>query len=826
VMRSASFFRLLARSRLPRPRTRRAGAFVPLFAIALLVARSVAAQDAGAAALETDAASPEPADDAAASAEQAPDAEAAPPAEDARPAAEPAAPAPAPVVVPPPPVLPPPAKEPVAPPVASSTSTEPVEVTVVGTRLSRTAGSAHVLRAKELERFNYDDPHRVLQSVPGVYVRGEDGMGLRPNIGIRGVNPDRSKKVTLLEDGVLVGPAPYSAPAAYYFPIMTRMDKVRVFKGPGTIAYGPQTVGGTIDLLTRDIPSQTSGGADVAAGQYGYGKGHVHFGSSTEQVGFLIEGVRLQNDGFKELPDGGDTGYARNEWMVKGAYIIDPRARIKNELKLKLTYADEVSNESYLGLTDADFAQNPDMRYPASEFDRMVNHRTSIVLTHKLETPKHLNLVTNFYRHDFHRVWRKVNDVRGTTLANGAHIPSIADVLANPVGRNEPFYNVLSGKADSSSLEEAILIGPNQRDFLSTGVESRLSWDKQTGAFAHRLELGARYHYDSIDRRHSENGFLMEDGELVPDGLPTEVTAFNKDYTHAVALHALYAGTWRDLTLTPGVRAEFIRSAHDDYLLDREDRRTARVLLPGIGAYYEILPGLGALAGVYQGFSPPPPGSPTAVKSEKSLNYEGGVRYMRGALRLESIGFFNDYDNLTTICSFSSSCNQSMEGMQQSLGRARIYGVELSGQHDLPAGPVKVPLLLAYTFTRAEFMHSFTSSDPSYANVKAGDEVPYVPANQLRVGAGVEHRRAGGNVAVTYVSAIREEAGIEPVEQVLHMDEQVVVDLAAYATLWKTIQLYGTVQNLLDSRYVASHRPFGARPNAPRWIQIGLKGSF
>ena len=90
-------------------------------------------------------------------------------------------------------------------------------------------------------------------------MRGEDGFGLRPNIGIRGANPDRSKKVTLMEDGILFGPAPYSAPAAYYFPLITRMELVRVIKGPGAISFGPQTVGGAIDLVTRGIPRRRGG---------------------------------------------------------------------------------------------------------------------------------------------------------------------------------------------------------------------------------------------------------------------------------------------------------------------------------------------------------------------------------------------------------------------------------------------------------------------------------------------------------------------------------------------------------------------------------------
>ena len=94
------------------------------------------------------------------------------------------------------------------------------EVRISGARPKETGGSIYIVRKKQLERFAYDDPHQVLLGVPGVNVRGEDGMGLRPNIGMRGVASDRSKKITLMEDGILFGPAPYSAPAAYYFPII------------------------------------------------------------------------------------------------------------------------------------------------------------------------------------------------------------------------------------------------------------------------------------------------------------------------------------------------------------------------------------------------------------------------------------------------------------------------------------------------------------------------------------------------------------------------------------------------------------------------------
>lgn len=727
----------------------------------------------------------------------------------------------------------PPEALPPAPVTAVSQPTKPaqpnlapaaIEVTVVGTPLARTAGSAHIIRKKDLERFELDDPTKVLLAVPGVYIRGEDGMGLRPNIAIRGVDPDRSKKITLLEDGVLFGPSPYSAPADYYFPIITRMENVKVIKGPGTIAFGPQTIAGTIDLTTRSIPTTTSGGADIGVGQYGYGKAHVYGGSSNEQVGFLIEGVRLQNNGFKELPSGADTGFVRNEWMVKGSYIIDPRARIKNELRLKLTYSDEVSNESYLGVNESDFKRNPDQRYLASQLDQMRNHRTSVVLTHRIDITPKLSITTNVYRHEFHRTWRKVNGLEGADLFQVLLYP---DAYRRQNG-------LLKGTVESAGPLDSIIIGPNQRDFVSQGVESRLRWDKEAGGFGHRLEVGARYHYDSIERRHSESDYLVQNGELVPEDKTARVWALNKAATHAVALHAIYAGSWKGLTVTPGVRTELLRSSDNDQLANDKDTRFVGVVLPGAGAFYSITNNVGVLAGVYKGFSPPAPGSPKREKPEESIAYEGGARFALDKLRLESIGFLNDYSNMTQSCTTSTGCGSDANfDSQVSLGAVNTYGVEVAGDYEVPAGVFKVPLQLAYTNTRSEFMNDVTSPVPSIGEAKKGDELPYMPRHQLRATAGLEHARGGANVAFTYVDKTREKAGslqlpgggVGPRGNAF-TDTQYVVDLGAFAKVWKTISVYATVQNLFDSRYIVGRRPFGARPNAPRWLQVGVKGSF
>ena len=121
-------------------------------------------------------------------------------------------------------------------------------------------GSAHLISQTELEKFDFTDIMRTLTSVPGVYVLEEDGYGLRPNIGMRGTGQNRSEKVTIMEDGVLAAPAPYSAPSAYYFPTAGRMQQIEVLKGTSSAMYGPRTTGGVINMLSRTIPEEALAG--------------------------------------------------------------------------------------------------------------------------------------------------------------------------------------------------------------------------------------------------------------------------------------------------------------------------------------------------------------------------------------------------------------------------------------------------------------------------------------------------------------------------------------------------------------------------------------
>lgn len=703
--------------------------------------------------------------------------------------------------------------------------TSPEDVVVAGTRPEQAPGSAHVVKERELKRFKYDDPHQVLTAVPGVYVRGEDGFGLRPNIGIRGAASDRSKKLTLMEDGILFGPAPYSAPAAYYFPLVDRMTGVRVIKGPGSIVYGPSTVGGAVDLVTREIPVGRKVIVDLAAGQYGYNREQFVFGQGTEDLGFLIEGVRLANSGFKELDGaGGDTGFSRNEWMVKGHWGFDCGCGGRHDLRLKLGYSDEESNETYLGLADSDFERAPYRRYAASELDHMSWTRTQIALTHSVRFDADVDVSTTLYRNQIHRIWRKVNGFRDR---------AVDDVLSDPTsGQNAPYYGVLTGQIDSSRPGEAIMIGPNDRTFDVYGAQTTVKWTPTTGPIKHRVEYSVRAHFDRIVRKHTQDAFLVTNGLLVPEGSPTQTTAQNDAHTTALAMYVTDAATWGRLTVMPGLRVEAIHASFKDDLAKQSDGGSYGVFLPGVGAYYGITKDLGVLGGVYRGFSPAPPEAVRKAGPEDSVNYEGGLRWSSGKtfgglfdnLRAEAIGFLNDYYNLTSICTLSSGCGTNELDQQFEAGGARVWGLELFTQAEPRLDRnFTFPIRGSYTYTNTQFLNDFRSGDPTWGNVKGGDEFPYVPRHQASGSIGVDHRRFGVYASGTIVDSMREVAGTGEPPRYQRTDAYFLLDLSAKYKVMRQLEIYANARNLLDEAYVTSHRPYGARPGAPRWVSMGLR---
>ncbi len=694
--------------------------------------------------------------------------------------------------------------------------------------LETATGSAVVLDQLQLEAFEFDDIHRVLQSVPGVYIREEDGYGLRPNIGLRGATTERSSKIALMEDGVLIAPAPYAAPAAYYFPLVSRMSRVEVFKGPSAIKYGPNTIGGAINMVSRPITDNSpEEGAealvDLAYGQDNYLKAHGVYSQNFTakgygQFGVLVEALTLNADGFKKLDNGENTGFAKNEFLVKLDY--SPVNSQHNEFwQFKFAYADEVSHETYLGLTDADFALNATRRYLGSQNDKMDWEHYQFQLGYYIELSPEVSVFTQAYRQDFDRDWDRLNSFNTNR--------SMQTILTSPnTGVNASFMQVLKGERDSLTVEEDLLFTLNDRSYYSQGIESKLTWDTLWGDTDINLDAGLRFHQDNVERHHRVNYYAMQSQELVLTGQAPAVTTQNQGKATAVAGYTNVSATTGNLTASAGVRLEYIKGELSDYLANNRLTNSDTVILPGFGLFYQLSDAMGLLFGVNKGYVPTSPGQDTSVDPEESWNYELGWRFNENNSQAELVAFFNDYSNLKGHCSFSNGCQQTLDE-EFNGGAINIYGVEVSAQEKFTlSSTINMPVKFAYTYTRSEFQNAFQSDLSLWGKIAVGDELPYLPEHQASLTLGLEGENWQANIIIKYIDNMREAAGTNTELSGYMTDELLQLDFSSAYQFSKQLKIYGKVDNLTDETVIVSRRPFGARPGKPRQVIVGVKYTF
>ncbi len=696
-------------------------------------------------------------------------------------------------------------------------------MTIIGSEqeLATIAGSATRIDESMISEFDSTDLNDLLTRTPGVYIRYEDGYGLRPNIGIRGVTSDRSQKITLMEDGILISPAPYTAPAAYYIPNVNRMQSVEVVKGPAAIQYGPHTIGGAINMVTLPTPYTDEGSLDLTYGSDNYYKGRLQYGDTPEalnkQWGYHIDLLSYGADGFKELDNGDDTGFARNDVNAKLFWESAPSAEYAQFATLKLGYAEETSDETYLGLSDDDFSANPNRRYAASQLDQFNSDHSQVHFIHGIELSSSLSISTRIYDQTFNRSWNKFDG-----FIDGV---SAQDVLANPDIFIKEMSALRGDIATSDSEDITIDVTDNDRTYGSKGISLTADYLAYTGSVEHYLRAGLRYHHDYVSRHHTQRGYFMVDGTLEFDGIEDrEAKTLNRAESDAVALFLSDELRVNDWLINLGMRYETISGQVKDYLTETESDRNQSILAPGAGVFFQWSDNFGLLAGVYKGFSPAGPASDDSVSPEESINYEYGARYKSGELHAEIVGFFSDYSNLIGRCRASDSgCTV---GDEFNGGEVQVAGFESTINHALLHGRYRFPVQLVYTYTESAFQSSFQSGFSQWGIVDEGDELPYLPKHQARLSTGVEFDRWNVAGAIRYTGEAREAPGQGSYSSGISTEAHTLFDLSVSWQATNAVQARLIGENLTDEQVIVSRRPFGARPSQPLTVKAAIRWDF
>lgn len=435
-------------------------------------------------------------------------------------------------------------------------------------------GTFNVVPQEEIERLHPADVGEVIQRVPGVTYVDEDGRGFKPDIGIRGLNPIRSRNVLILVDGIPIQPSLYGDPAAYYNVPIQRLERIEVIKGGSAILYGANTVGGVINYITRRPPARPLElSIRESFGSHNAFTSETSVGGTTGRLGYLASYLRRQGDGFRDNLD-----FELNDAGLR----LEGDLGDGSGLTFNFNFHDEDEGTAG-GLTPLQFRQN--FRQNSTPNDRFEAIRFSGDLAYTRDLGRYGSIRGTLYGNFFERNWF----IAGTSTTSNNQVRRKFDVFGA-----EPQY----------TLSYSLL-----------GLENNL------------LTVGARAHLDrETDRQvrgtspKARTGTTAENAELG---------------TTAFALYAQNEFALTDrLKVTPGARLESIRLSRDDFVRATSGDSDNKEVIPALGASYRIAEKTFVFASFQRSFKPPEfreaidprTGTDQDLQAQRGNNYEIGVR--------------------------------------------------------------------------------------------------------------------------------------------------------------------------------------------------------
>jgi Fe(3+) dicitrate transport protein len=683
---------------------------------------------------------------------------------------------------------------------------EPV-IVVVGDRirLDTIPGTANVLSSEILTSSRVLTVNEALRKVPGIFTRDEEGLGLRPNLGVRGLNPTRSSKVLLLEDGIPLTYAPYGDNATYYHPPVERFERIEILKGSGQIAYGPHTVGAVINYITPAVPTELDGRLIASVGNHDFREIHGQVGNTYGDTGFIAHGMYKTTDGARE-----NMNFDVADLNVKVVHRISERQAIT----VRGNFYDESSQVTYSGLTLAEWQADP-FQNPFQN-DHMYAQRFGTSVTHRFDLNPAVTFTTNVYYTHFDRDWWRQSSNSGQR-PNDASDPACGSMA-----------NLLTTCGNEGRL----------REYWTAGVEPRGSVQHGLFGVDNVTEFGLRYHVEDQDRVQANGDRpTSRSPGTGPNAGIREDSDRSVDAVAAFVQNRFDFGRW---TVTPGVRFESVDYERVDNLLETSGTSSIDEWIPGIGVTFELLPETVVYAGVHRGFAPPgvadivtAAGGSVDLDAELSWNYELGLRAApRAGLSYEAALFRMDFENQIVPASVAGGSGATLT----SAGETLQQGLELSGQVDSSGWfewPVDVFARVAYTWLAdAEYQGERFSSVPGFSTVSVtGNRLPYTPEHLFAGTVGV---RTGFGLEVALESVYTSASYTDDLNTVPVIASGQRGEMPGY-TVWNLTANYGlracdctvfaTAKNLTDELYVADMSR-GLIPGLQRAVQAGFELRF
>ena len=711
----------------------------------------------------------------------------------------------------------------------------PIEIIGESSRKHRKlTGTMSMLEPDTVDLIKPVGTQELLELIPGINGYADDGFGnSRLSIGIRGLNPRRSARVLILEDGVPIQPALYIYPNAYYNPPADRIDAVEVIKSSAALRYGPQTMGGVINYTTRK-PDGTKGFANqLTAGNNGYYSAFSEWRGigNPEKIVSDVQLLYKHGNGFRE-----NNTFDQANGTVKTLFQLSK----KKTLYLKLNGNFENLNATYTGLTEYSFQTDPNFNPKEDDNFKILRTSLDLIYTNKIST----NLVSNttMYTSVFDRRWWREDDifVRPASLETGNLVPV-------PYFQTGDLVRTGNGKSNFGILRTFYVGGIEQNYTLNHGIVGNLG----------RAEIGGRVHWERfIDDKKTGDAPDTRDGVYYTgtpgsEEDPVKIVGQSHHYeTLALALYAKEQMSFKRLTLTPGLRFEVFKQ-------DRVDRlrgsvladKVSSVLLPGIGMNYE-LGQLNLFGGIHRGYTAPSSGALKItnfgqnidtggldLKPEKSWNIELGFRSWIPGIILETSGFLIRVEDLVAAGRGTAFKN---------LGKVDLSGIEMAMTLGISEFVSILPdFNLSYTYLQTNIVDGIVKSATIAGNVDVelnGNELPYAPRHTFTVGLSKQIAdMVRMRTDVRFVDEVFTD--FENLDQTFNRGDTgpipsyAIVNASIDYKLTKQWQIFLTAKNIFDHVYIGSRLHSNAgQPEANlssgiligprRQILFGIKQGF
>ncbi|HBK44362.1 MULTISPECIES: TonB-dependent receptor [unclassified Polynucleobacter] len=640
---------------------------------------------------------------------------------------------------------------------------------------SKIPGTVDVINQQQLELLQPLSLQDALKTVPGVNIRGDEGgLGSIPNIGIRGLNPSRSQKVLLLEDGAPIHPSLFISSASYYSPPVDRMSGIEVLKGASGLQYGPSNIGGVINYLTKtpEHGFKLSG----KAGNYGYRLAQIEAGGKSESNGAVagINIIKSESDGYQA------NGYKMYDILFKGGIAIDQ----DQWLSLKYTHYDNNINTSYVGLRPNQYLG----KYSANPApnDYFVTQRNAVDLNHSWEIGPDTKLNTLVYWSKLDRdYWRQSIRTRNA---------------------DQTVFNTCNGSANC-------MFGRN-REFQMLGMDSRLNQSFNAMGIDNELEFGIRLHTESqINQMVGSTSFVKSGSVLGHEE--------NKANSMAMYLQNRFLLS-KNVAVIPGLRLESYRQSRNNVITNASGSTKNLEYVPQIGATWQIEPELQIYSSIYKGFAPAQLATAISEKGvdqqldpERSTNIEFGLRGKNAGFTYDAAVFSMNFSNQIVHQSLASGISKANGGKSLHQGTELALGYQLDTGWGINGNLTYIPV--------AKFVgNSSMGAD--------GNRIPYTAKLVSNLGVNYQANGFKTLLSLNYLSSQYADSANTVIQNAIgtlgEIPSITTVNWSANYEVNKSLKIFGVVNNLLNRRYISSRSPDGIFAGAPLNFQAGMSYQF